>query len=161
MKFTFDPCKECVDSCDKITAAEEEQKGKSLEELVDEKLDNLSDNFDYFVAGVEKLCREDNCQEAISIIDTIEAALNNAIGAVSDNFAEAPVESSTEVKANSVGKCYRDNGAGLGEKGDTFTMDELRSLYNELKNNDPIAAEYESFREWFKDTVDSGLLEQC
>ncbi len=84
MRFTFRP--EDIDACNSINAADE---GKmSMEDVVDEKLDNLSDNFDYAVAGLEKLCRDGKCEDAISIINSLTDSLDSAIaqigGAIED-----------------------------------------------------------------------------
>ncbi len=77
---------EPVEACDSVMAADE---GKmSMEDVVDEKLDNLNDNFDYAVAGLEKLCRDGKCEDAISIINTLTDSLDSAIaqigGAIED-----------------------------------------------------------------------------
>ena len=57
------------------------------------------------------------------------------------------------------GLLFRDNGAGLANKGYIFTLQELGKLYDEMKDSDPIVSEYKNFSEWMNDTVDSGLLE--
>ena len=80
MKFTFDPKR-------RITAAEEE-KGRTLEEIVDEKCDNVEDDFDYIISGIDKLCREDRCQEAMEVLDILAEALDAAIGSIGDKIAE-------------------------------------------------------------------------
>ena len=72
----------------RITAAEDEEGKMTLEEIVDEKSSTLEDNFDYFLSGIDKLCREGDCQEAISILDSVSASIESAIGEVSELFAD-------------------------------------------------------------------------
>lgn len=80
MQFRFNPKR-------KITAAEEE-KARTLEEIVDEKCDNIEDDFDYIISGIDRLCREDRCQDAIQVLDTVAEALDNAIASIGDLIAE-------------------------------------------------------------------------
>lgn len=81
MKFEFDP-----KSFKKITAADE---GKpAIEEAVEEAMDNLSEDFDYAVAGLEKLHRDGDYQQALAIIDSISNAVNDAIAQIGDNIGE-------------------------------------------------------------------------
>lgn len=55
---------------------------------------------------------------------------------------------------------YRDNGAGLAEKGYLFTIQELGKIYDDsVKAKDPVVMEYKNFSDWMNDTVESGLLE--
>lgn len=83
MKLRFNP--KDVSACDKITAAEDEGK-KSIEDIATDKLDDLEDNFDYAVAGLEKLCRDGMYEDAINIINTLAVALADTIAQISDNF---------------------------------------------------------------------------
>jgi len=88
MEFRFRP----NPKYSKITAAEDEEKAKSLSDIVDEKSDVLSDDFDYFIAGIEKLWREDKCQEAIAILDKVSEAIAVGISEVGDYFTEEPID---------------------------------------------------------------------
>lgn len=80
MKFRFSP--EDVEACDSVMAADEGK--KSMEEVVEDKLDNLADNFDYAVAGLEKLCRDGNCEAAMNIINSIADSLDASIAQIGD-----------------------------------------------------------------------------
>lgn len=81
MKFSFNP-KEFK----KIQAADE---GKpAIEEAVEEAMDNLSEDFDYAVAGLEKLYRDGDYQQALAIIDSVSSAVNDAIAQIGDNIGE-------------------------------------------------------------------------
>lgn len=85
MKFSFDP-----DSTKKIFAADE---GKpAIEEAVDEAMDNLSEDFDYAIAGLEKLYRDGDYQQALAIIDVISNAVNDAIAQIGDSVSDESVE---------------------------------------------------------------------
>lgn len=58
------------------------------------------------------------------------------------------------------GLLFRDNGAGLANKGYIFTLQELGKIYDDsVKAKDPVVMEYKNFSDWMNDTVDSGLLE--
>jgi len=73
----------------KIVAADDEQKSMTLEEIVADKSEALEDDFDYLLSGIDKLCREDMCQQASEILDRVAAALDEAISEISDNFADS------------------------------------------------------------------------
>ena len=73
-----------------ISAAEEDQKKMTLEEIVDEKMDNLEDDFDYALSGLDRLCREGDCQRALEIMEQIAATLDTAIADIGESFE--PVE---------------------------------------------------------------------
>lgn len=47
--------------------------------------------------------------------------------------------------------------AGIGE---TITEDELRDMYGDMKNSDPVVSEYDTFEAWLADTVGNGYLEE-
>ena len=79
-----------------INAAEEDQKKMTLEEIVDDKMDTLEDDFDYAISGLERLCREGDCQRALEIIDQIAATLDTAIADIGESFES--VEGSTKAK---------------------------------------------------------------
>lgn len=77
-----------VEGSTKIDAADTEEKKMSLEDIAQEKLDNVEDDFDYVLSGIERLCREDMCQEAIAILEKLSSTLNNVISEIGDNFVE-------------------------------------------------------------------------
>lgn len=83
-----------------INAAEEDQKKMTLEEIVDEKMDNLEDDFDYAISGLDRLCREGDCQRALEIMEQIAATLDTAIADIGESFE--PVEGATSIKATKV-----------------------------------------------------------
>lgn len=56
---------------------------------------------------------------------------------------------------------YQDmDGSTLGDIGTTATEEELRRLYDELHDSDPVVSDYESFEDWLDDTVNSGYLKK-
>lgn len=73
----------------KIVAADEEKKSMTLEEIVADKSEALEDDFDYMLSGIDKLCREDMCQQAVDVLDRVSAAIEAAISEISDNFADS------------------------------------------------------------------------
>ena len=74
----------------KIFAADE---GKSsIEEAVEEQLDALDEDFSYAMAGLEKLQRDGEFQQALAIIDMMSNAVNDAIAQIGDNVGEDSVE---------------------------------------------------------------------
>ena len=61
-------------------------------DLADELQANLDDDFDYILAGIEKLKRENKLSEAIAIMESLSDALNIAISDISDNIDSTPEE---------------------------------------------------------------------
>lgn len=58
------------------------------------------------------------------------------------------------------GLLFRENGAGLADKGYLFTLQELGKIYDDsVKAKDPVVMEYKNFSDWMNDTIESGLLE--
>ena len=88
MKFTFDPNTSVKGST--ITAAEKED--NDIQAIADSKLDDVSDDFDFLVAGIEKLFRDNRYEEAITILDEVTSSLAEAIGNISDNFADNSID---------------------------------------------------------------------
>lgn len=54
---------------------------------------------------------------------------------------------------------YRDVDGVLGPVNIKYTKEQLKLLYDDLKDDDPVVSHYNSFEEWFKDTVDNYLEE--
>ena len=56
---------------------------------------------------------------------------------------------------------YQDmDGSTLGDIGTTATEEELRRLYDEWHDSDPVVSEYDSFEDWLDDTVNNGYLKK-
>lgn len=56
---------------------------------------------------------------------------------------------------------YQDmDGSTLGDIGTTATEEELRRLYDEWHDSDPVVSEYDSFEDWLDDTVNNGYLKR-
>lgn len=56
---------------------------------------------------------------------------------------------------------YQDmDGSTLGDIGTTATEEELRRLYDELHDSDPVVSDYDSFEDWLDDTVNNGYLKK-
>lgn len=80
----YKSCK--VSSCDKVMAAEDD-KAQAIQEVVDQKCDELEDDFEYVLAGINKLCREDMQEKAIEVIKNISDKLSEVISDIGDSFA--------------------------------------------------------------------------
>ncbi len=61
-------------------------------DLADELQANLDDDFEYILAGIEKLKRENKLSEAITIMESLSDALNVAISDIGDNIDSTPEE---------------------------------------------------------------------
>lgn len=68
------------------------------------------------------------------------------------------IDACDNVMASS-GIFYTDQGAGIGDRNQVFTEDDLKAAFNSLlAEGDPIANSYDSFESWRDATLDSGLL---
>ena len=82
-KFTVDAHKS-IKATRKVTAADE------VEDPRIEQLDDLharvEDDFDYVLAGIERLGRENMLDEALSLLNTLSDTLNSAIAIIGEDF---------------------------------------------------------------------------
>ena len=76
---------------DAVTAAGED-KPMTMEDRTDERLDAVSDDFDYVVSGIERLERQGKFDEAMDILNKISDTLNGAIGVIGDTFTDESVD---------------------------------------------------------------------
>lgn len=75
----------------KVQAAEED-KPMTMEDRTDERLDAVSDDFDYVISGIERLERQGKFDEAMDILNKISDTLNGAIGVIGNTFEDESVE---------------------------------------------------------------------
>ena len=68
----------------RIEAADE--KINPAQERADELQDRIEDDFDYVVAGIERLEREGQFDAAIDIMEKIAGTLDAAIGVIGEDF---------------------------------------------------------------------------
>lgn len=68
----------------RIEAADE--KINPAQERADELQDRIEDDFDYVVAGIERLEREGQFDAAIDIMEKIANTLDSAIGIIGEDF---------------------------------------------------------------------------
>lgn len=74
-----------------------------------------------------------------------------------ESHVTEPVNASESVQS----AMYQDmDGSTLGDIGTTATEEELRRLYDEWHDSDPVVSEYESFEDWLDDTVNNGYLKR-
>lgn len=75
-----------------IVAADEDEP-ETLEDRADELRDRIEDDFDYVLAGVERLGREGDLDSAMDIMGKIANTLDSAIGVIGDTFNTESAES--------------------------------------------------------------------
>lgn len=80
----------------KITAAEDDKANPALDKA-DELQARIEDDFDYVIAGVERLGREGQLNAAIDIMEKIAATLDSAIGIIGEDFGSGETEISDEI----------------------------------------------------------------
>ena len=74
-----------------------------------------------------------------------------------ESHVTEPVNASESVQS----AMYQDmDGSTLGDIGTTATEEELRRLYDEWHDSDPVVSEYDSFEDWLDDTVNNGYLKK-
>lgn len=54
---------------------------------------------------------------------------------------------------------YVDVSGVIGETGEEFTEAELKNIYNDLHDYDPVVMDYASFEDWLNDTLKTGYIE--
>ena len=102
------------------------------------------------------------------------ATAQDMIDAFESKLAEFGVESATDISCNEaiLGKridkavqineedfdeWYQDSGGGFGDPGDTYTLAEIKEIWNEDCESDPSMAQYTNFYDWWKDTQSNYL----
>lgn len=80
-----------VDASKKIQAAEDMDDPR-IEELSILQ-DTVEEDFNYVLAGIERLGRENMYDEAISLLNTLADTLNSAIGIIGDDFDQGTTDS--------------------------------------------------------------------
>jgi hypothetical protein len=86
--------KDRINSATDIYAADDD-KINPAQERADELQDRIEDDFDYVLAGVERLGREGQLDAAIDIMEKIANTLDSAIGIIGEDFGSGE-ESDTE-----------------------------------------------------------------
>ena len=77
-KFTIDASK-------KVQAAKDDAIDPRVEQAEDLQ-DNVADDFDYVMSGIERLIREGLTDEATSLLNTLSDTLNSAISIIGNDF---------------------------------------------------------------------------
>lgn len=68
-------------------------------------------------------------------------------------------EASTIIKASS--RLYRDVEGGFGgNKGDVYSEDDLKMIWERDHEDDPVMEEYDSYEAWIADTINNGWLKE-
>ena len=79
-------------NADTSVQAASEDKPMTMEDRTDERLDAVSEDFDYVISGIERLERQGKFDEAMDILDKISDTLNGAIGVIGDTFTDESVD---------------------------------------------------------------------
>lgn len=90
MKIFHSKSRGNINSSETLEIKAAEDSANKLSDIVDEKSKGLEDDFDYVLAGIDKLCREDKCNEAIMMIDKVSEALNSAVNEIGDMVSGGP-----------------------------------------------------------------------
>lgn len=81
MKRTF-----TVDASKKVQAAKDDEVVDPRMDQAEDLQDNVADDFDYVMSGIERLVREGLTDEAISLLNTLSDTLNSAISIIGNDF---------------------------------------------------------------------------
>ena len=85
MNFSFDPMDINSASIAGVKSdAKEDPRIDALEDLQD----NVEDDFDYVISGIERLVREGMLDDALNMLNTLSDTLDSAIGIIGDKFGD-------------------------------------------------------------------------
>ena len=104
-----------------------------------------------------------------TVIKASEASVQDMLDAFEEKLAEFDVQSKTNVSCSTGTKdviiddsdydvYYIDNG-GFGQPGEVYSLGEIKLMWNNDCDSDPICSQYASFDEWFADTKANYLEE--
>ena len=90
MEFSFNP--QDITAIDTISGV----KGDGVEDprldALDDLQDKVEDDFDYVMAGIERLGREGMLDEAINLLNTLSDTLDSAVSIIGDDFDKGAKE---------------------------------------------------------------------
>lgn len=86
-----------ADSMDMKPIKAADDKVNPAQERADELQANVEDDFDYVIAGIERLVREGQVDAAIDILEKISGTLDSAIGVIGEDFGAGETEISEEI----------------------------------------------------------------
>lgn len=90
MEFSFNP--QDITAIDTISGV----KGDGVEDprldALDDLQDKVEDDFDYVMAGIERLGREGMLDEAINLLNTLSDTLDSAVSIIGDDFDKGSKE---------------------------------------------------------------------
>ena len=69
-----------------VRAAKGDEAADPRLEQADMLLDRINDDFDYVIAGIERLGREGMLDESLSLMNTLAETLDSAIGIIGSDF---------------------------------------------------------------------------
>ena len=89
---------------------------------------------------------------------SVQSSTDIEAGCHADEDIEAACEEKLEaseevsISATDSEELYKDVSGALGDNDAVYSLADLKQLWNEGKDGDPVIAEYKSFQEWFNDT---------
>ena len=81
-RFKVYPSKKVTASRDIIAASEDDPRIDAVADLQD----NVEEDFDYVMSGIERLVREGMIDEATNLLNTLSDTLNSAVGIIGNDF---------------------------------------------------------------------------
>ena len=90
MRFKFNP--QDIEMANNISGVKGDGVDDPRLDALEELQDNVADDFDYVMAGIERLGREGMLDEAINILNTLSDTLDSAIGIIGDDFDKSSKE---------------------------------------------------------------------
>ena len=65
------------------------EESSTKEDLLNESLDQLKDDFDFAMEGIEKIAADGNIDRALELVNTTSAMINGAIEDIAEDIARA------------------------------------------------------------------------
>lgn len=84
MRFKFDP--QDIEMANNISGVKGDGVDDPRLDALEELQDNVADDFDYVMAGIERLGREGMLDEAINLLNTLSDTLDSAVSIIGDDF---------------------------------------------------------------------------
>lgn len=90
MEFSFNP--QDITAIDTISGVKGDGVDDPRLDALDDLQDKVEDDFDYVMAGIERLGREGMLDEAINLLNTLSDTLDSAVSIIGDDFDKGSKE---------------------------------------------------------------------
>lgn len=120
----------------------------------------------YALADIKKYwndeCYNDESLEEFGSFDawwaaTCEDYTMQEVSSLESDFVEDDKE--VAISDSDYDTYYEDENGGFGDPGETYSLGEIKTYWNENNEGDPALAQYSSFSDWWKDTYTNYLRE--